>query len=113
MQIIFDPKAVKELENKYTLLPLETIPVENQLLEAWCLVPAESLLNDLGTLELDKQLHAQLLAAIQDDQAELAQGLCEMLLGKFGGELDSFYEEIVKRIEHTNSTRLVLLKDAE
>lgn len=108
MQIIFDPQVVKELENKYTLLPLETVPVEGRQLEAWCLVPAESLLNDLGTLELDKQLHAQLLAAIRDDQPELAQGLCEMLLGKFGGELDSFYEEIVKRIQETASTRLVL-----
>lgn len=108
MQIIFDPQIIKQLENKYTLLPLEIIPVEDQQLAAWCLIPAESLLNDLGTLELDKQVHVQLLAAVRDDQPQLAQGLCEMLLGKFGGELDTFYQVILERIETTGSTRLVL-----
>lgn len=108
MQIIFSKEAAKELETRYTVLPLEPIDVNGEILEAFCIVAAEQLLNDLGTLELDKQLHQQLLVNIKEDKPELAQGICELLMGKFGGELDTFYEEIIKRIVTTGSCKLVI-----
>ena len=108
MHIIFDRETAKQLDERYLVLELETIETQGKIVEAFCLVPSDKIVGELGTLEMNKDLHRQLLDAISKDNTELAKGLVKHLEGQFGGELDSFYEEIDKRIDTTGSCKLTL-----
>jgi hypothetical protein len=108
MHLIFKPEHKELLEGRYTILELETIQVaESDPVTAWCVIEAEKIIPEIDMLPLNKSLHEDLLTAIKEDQPEQAKKLCAELKGKFGGELDTFYEEIVKRIEHTGSCAFV------
>ena len=97
MEIIFSREAAEGLRDRYTVLELETFDVEGQKLETFCVVPAEKLLYEMSDLEHNSQLHAQLVQAIKDQDAALCTDLTDVLKGRFGGELDSFYEIIHDR----------------
>lgn len=94
MDIIFSREVADALRERYTVLELETFDVEGKTLETFCVVPAEKLLYEMQELETNSRLHAQLVQAIKDQDAKLCQDLTDVLKGKFGGELDSFYDII-------------------
>lgn len=99
MQLIFGRNNAEQLREKYTVLDLETIDVEGKPLEVFCLVSAEHIgIADLPTLEQWTKLHNDFLHGYQTQQYEYCRQCIEHLMGKFGGELDSFYEEILRRI---------------
>jgi hypothetical protein len=98
MQIVFDTKVAAELRERYTVLELETFHVQGTDLTAYCVVPAEKLVfMDLSKLEEQKENHAGFLTALQNKQWDLIIKCYDTVRGQFGGELDSFYSEIVSR----------------
>lgn len=100
MQIIFSRAVAKELSDKFTVLELETFDVEGQLLETFCVIPSDSIsLAEYPTLKHSEDLHAQLVAAIKRQDYLLIAEIIPYLLGKFGGEVDSFYEVISERAQ--------------
>lgn len=110
MDLVFKKEHAMLLESRYTVLELETIRVKDQEepLTAWCVVAAEKIIPELDMLPINQAMHADLIRAIAHDDTEKSIKLCADLKGKFGGELDSFYEEIEKRIQNTGSTLLYL-----
>jgi hypothetical protein len=84
------------------------MPHPDGAIPAFCVLPVEKIALEMSTLPTNVALHEQLIDAIKANDTILSKDLCGMLTGKFGGEVDSFYEEIIKRIEKTNSTFLVL-----
>lgn len=104
MQLIFDKDAANELREKHTVLELETIThPEHGSLTAWCVVPLESVYTELSDLNENIKTHEQLVTALQSNQPDIAKDLCENLKGRFGGELDTFYQVILERIDATGS----------
>jgi len=99
MQIIWDQKAADELKNNQTILELETFDVEGKSITAYCIVPAEKLLPNIMQLEAHKELHEMFVRALKDKNYVVCQDLSKILMGKFGGELDTFYEEILSRFK--------------
>lgn len=100
MNIIFGRDNAEKLREKYTVLDLETLIVEDNKMEVFCLVPGDKIaIQDLPQLESWTKLHDDFLQAYKDGQYAFCKECIENLKGKFGGELDSFYEEILKRIE--------------
>jgi len=101
MDIIFGRANAEELRKKYTVLDLESITMEDgNELEVFCLIPAEKLgLGDLPNLEQWTKLHNEFLSGYKNNQYDYCKDCIKELRGKFGGELDSFYDEILKRIE--------------
>lgn len=97
MDIIFSREAAEGLRDRYTVLELETFDVEGQTLETFCVVPAESIFMEMQDLPANVKLHEQLVQAIKDRDAKLCQDLTEVLKGRFGGTLDSFYDVIQER----------------
>lgn len=97
MDIIFSREAADNLRERYTVLELETFEVEGQVLETFCVVPAERIYMEMQDLSSNVKLHEQLIQAIKDKDAKLCQDLSEILKGRFGGELDSFYDIIQER----------------
>lgn len=105
MQIIFSREVANELANKFTVLELETFNVEGQMLETFCVVPADKISpTEYPTLAASCDLHAQLAEAIKQTDYTFCEITIPALMGKFGGELDSFYEIISERIALSNTT---------
>jgi len=99
MQIIWDKAAAEQLKNSHTVLELETFDVKGIRVPTYCVVPAEKIgLDGFGTLERYKELHAGFVKAYYDRNYKLCRDIVEHLYGKFGGELDSFYDVIMERI---------------
>ena len=106
MHIVLTQAIADELRAKYTVLELDTMPHPEGPVPAFCVLPMEQIALEMSTLGHNVQLHEQLIDAIKANKTKLADDLCDVLLGKFGGELDTFYHEIKSRIEKTNSTSL-------
>jgi hypothetical protein len=100
MQIIFGKDNAEELRKRYTVLELEQLPVEGHgIIEAYCVIPAEKIgLAELPKIESWVKLHHDFLNGYKTKQYEYCMQCIDHLTGKFGGEMDSFYEEIQHRI---------------
>lgn len=106
MNIIWE-KPTEEMYDKYLILELEPNIIDNELLDTWCIVEATKIpLTEVVMLDHWKKLHGDFVEANKDKNAKLCNDLAEHLTGKFGGELDTFYEEICKR--HNQATKIVL-----
>jgi len=102
MQIIWDQTVAERLQNTHTILELETFDVEGKQLTAYCVVPVDKIpLSEFPQLANQKELHSAFVQAFRDKNYKLCRDIAEHLEGKFGGDLDSFYEEILKRIPMT------------
>jgi hypothetical protein len=98
MQVIFSRVAADQLRERYTVLELETFSVGEDLLEAFCVVPAEKMnLGDLPNLESHIKMHQELIEQLKIKNYQFCADAIEHLMGKFGGELDSFYEIVLER----------------
>jgi len=104
MQIIFNREIAEKSKEKYTVLELETIPADGKLLEAFCVIPMESLVMEMNILEHNIALHEKFVQAIKDNDVEFCIDNATTLIGQFGGELDSFYKIIHDRCTTTGST---------
>jgi DNA polymerase III delta subunit len=51
----------------------------------------------MPTLDNDKQLHARLVEHVKKKDYKICSEIIAHLRGRFGGDLDSFYDEIEKR----------------
>ena len=103
MQIIFGLENAEKLREKYTVLDLETVEKEGHKIEVFCLIPGDKIgLGDLPQLDSWTKLHNDFLNGYHTQQYDYCRQCIEHLMGKFGGEVDTFYEEILKRINDSN-----------
>lgn len=99
MQLIFGKENAEKLREKYTVLELETVEKDGVSLDVFCVISAEKLgLQDLPQLENWVKLHNDFLHGYKTKQYGFCRQCIEYLTGQFGGEVDSFYEEILRRI---------------
>ena len=105
MEIIFGRENAELLREKYTVLDLEKVKVDNENeIEVFCLIPADKIgLPDLPQLEGWVKLHHDFLNGYAKEEYEYCLQCIEHLRGKFGGEVDTFYDEIELRIDDFNS----------
>ena len=107
MNIIWE-KPTDEMFEKYLILELEPNIIDNELLDTWCIVEATKIpLAEVVMLDHWKKLHGDFVEANKDKNAKLCNDLAEHLTGKFGGELDTFYEEICKRFAHQTKIEIL------
>ena len=99
MQVIFTRQVAEQLSDRYTVLELETFTLpDEQILETFCVVPAEKMnLGELPLLDEHKNMHNEFIAQLKEKNYKYCESAVPDLLGKFGGELDSFYEIILER----------------
>ena len=100
MQIIFGKDNADQLREKYTVLELETFDVQGKMLQAYCVVPAEVIaMGEITQIETATKLHHEYVVGLKKNDYELCKFLASYLVGKWGGELDSFYELTLERIK--------------
>ena len=98
MEIIFSREVAEGLRERYTVLELETFDVEGKALETFCVVPAEKLMMEMGQLTDNMAIHNQLIQSLKENNNDIVVELSTALKGKFGGELDSFYDILIQRL---------------
>ena len=100
MQIIFDRKTAEQLQHQHTVLELETITKDGVTIEAFCLIPVEKIaLTEMAQLPHNIKLHNEFVNAYKNGNYQICRDLYEFVMGKFAGEVDTFYEEIINRIK--------------
>lgn len=100
MNIIIGREAADKLRDKYTVLELEKVQHQDGMeFDAFCVVPAEKIpLGELSELHQWAALHENLIKEWRKGNIKFCQDAIEHLHGKFGGELDSFYDHITALI---------------
>ena len=99
MNIIMGQQNVQDLDDKYTVLELDTFRIQGSTdpVTAYCLVehlPLEEMLQ----LESFKELHTNLIKNYRLKNWRYCEDAIEHLMPRWGGELRSYYEELSSRI---------------
>jgi len=97
MNIIFGQQNLAEIDDKYILLELDIVKVKDSLIPSYCLVEKIGL-QDVVALDNHRDLHAKFVKNYRLKNWSFCEQAIEHLLGKWNGELDSFYLEISRRI---------------
>ena len=99
MNIIFDKSHLEQLQSKYTVLELDTFRIEStdQQRTAYCVVENVPIL-EMAQIESFKNLHANLMDNYRKQDWNYCEQAVEHLIGKWNGELDSFYADLLERI---------------
>jgi hypothetical protein len=108
MNIIFDTENIEAIRSNNVVLELDTFYFTrlDKTTIAYCVVDNIKL-TDFNKIEQNQKLHAELILAYKQKDFKLCQDLLEHLIGAFGGEVDSFYLELSKRIVNLKSKKLL------
>lgn len=96
MYIIVGTEAAEKLKENYTVLELETHEKDGKEITAYCVVDQVPIA-ELPMLEEHKQLHADFIKEYRKGNKKYCEDAVEHLMGKFNGELDSFYQVLMRR----------------
>jgi hypothetical protein len=99
MNIIFGKENLPTVDDKYTILELDTIRILpiNQLVTAYCLVDAIPILN-MPKAESMKNLHENLMINYRKRDWNFCTQALEHLIGYWGADMDSYYTSLNERI---------------
>jgi hypothetical protein len=98
MNIIFGD-AIDHVPDSYTVLELDTFQQPNgTTLIAYCVVEKIPLA-DFDKLEAYKKVHADLLGNYRAREWTYCEHAIEGLMGKWNGELDTFYTDLLMRVQ--------------
>jgi hypothetical protein len=98
MDIIFSREVAEDLSQKYVILELEPHIAGENILESFCVIPSEKIpLTETVILDHWKKLHREFVQANKEKNGKLCSDLAEYLRGKWGGELDEFYDIVCDR----------------
>ena len=105
MHIIFGESAT-QLPDSYTVLELDTVrrPPDMTPVTAYCLVEKIPL-QEFPLIERNRELHENVVRYFKQQQWDYCeQAITEGLKGKWSGELDSFYDSLLDRIQQYRLT---------
>jgi hypothetical protein len=98
MNIIFG-ESIKDIPDSFTVLELDTFNFVNEGRQstAYCVVEKIPLA-DFDKLEAYQKVHADLIANYRRREWTYCEHAIEGLMGKWNGELDSFYSNLLLRV---------------
>lgn len=101
MNIILGRERAEELREKFTVLELETFDhTDGMQIPAYCVIPAEKIpLTELPMLERWIKIHDAMIAEFKKGNRSYCEQAIEHLRGKFGGELDTFYDHVLDQLQ--------------
>ncbi len=99
MNIILGEENLTGIDEKYMVLELDTIRVrDHDPIKAFCLVEKMPVGEMFGA-ENFRELHSNLITNYRLRNWNYCEQAIEHLLGKWNGELDTFYLDLVTRIQ--------------
>lgn len=99
MNIIFGD-SVDTLPDHYIRLELDTFRTADSehTVTAYCIVEKPAL-DEFATIDSYKQIHADLIQAYRDRHWGYCEQAIAGLMGRWGGELDTFYTNLLNRVQ--------------
>jgi hypothetical protein len=101
MKVIFGKKHADELSDRMTILELDTFFQAglDEPVTAYAVIDTESVpIHEFPVLENHIELHNTMMAEYRKQNWDYVEQALEHLPGRWGGTLDSFYEELSKRV---------------
>lgn len=106
MHIIFGTPT-EDLAHNFTVLELDTIKFKSNGEKVTAYSVIENIpLPDFPVLEAYKTVHQDLMKAYRQQNWEYCESAINGLLGKWNGELDTFYHELFNRIQDLKDSEL-------
>lgn len=105
MHIVFD-EAVELMRSKFLVLELDQFRlVDQQVHTAWCVV--ENIpLEEMPIADKLREAHEDLIQSYRTQQWHRCATAINGLMGKWNGELDTFYENLAGRIRSLSQQEL-------
>jgi hypothetical protein len=98
MNIIFGD-SVDTLPDHYIKLELDTFcTTDGDNTTAYCLIEKLAL-DEFVTMDSYKKIHADVIDAYRNQHWNYCEQAIEGLMGKWSGELDTFYEDLLGRVK--------------
>jgi hypothetical protein len=99
MNIIFG-EDIKHLPDNYTILELDSFRFtgSGEISKAYCVVEKIPL-GEFPTLDEYRNAHNELLVQYRAKNWEYCQEAIKALTGRWGGELDTFYQSLLERVQ--------------
>jgi hypothetical protein len=100
MNIIFGD-AVTEIPDSYTVLELDTFRLvsEGTVKTAYCVI--EKLpLQEFANLDAYKKVHEDIIRYYKQREWNYCEHAIEGLMGKWNGEVDTFYVDLLSRVKN-------------
>jgi hypothetical protein len=107
MNIIFDSPQVNVLKQRHVVLELDSFLLPNcqTPLKSWCVVEQVPI-NEISTVDHYAKLHSDLIEHFHKKNWNVCKDAVELLLGRWGGELDSFYLHLKDRVQTLSTQSL-------
>lgn len=98
MHIIFGDSAA-QLPDSYTILELDTFRMQStdELATAYCVIETIPL-SEFPLADAHKKIHADLIQAYKNQHWSYCEQAIEGLMGKWNGDLNSFYTDLLQRV---------------
>ncbi len=99
MHIIFGSEAAQQASDKYTVLELDRLRLEplGPIVDTYCIIETVPL-EEIPLLDNYCRLHAKLMDNYRRKDWNFCEQALEHLHGRWGGVMNSFYDEISQRI---------------
>lgn len=100
MNIIFGD-ALDALPDNYTVLELDTfvLPPDGAVRTSYCVIEKVAL-TDFPVMEAYIKVHGDMMKAYRDKNWQYCLHAIQGLTGRWNGELDSFYNNLLERVNH-------------
>ena len=105
MHIIFKQNEIA-IDDKYTVLDLDTFSLPDGSVHTACCVVENIPILELSQTENLKELHATLIKEYGKKNWDYCEQALDHLVGKWGGEVDTFYLDLKRRINHLKTQDL-------
>ena len=101
MNIVLGDDSIQEIKNRVTVLELDSFRIngDDHVTRAWCVLE-DVPLQDLMHIQSLIDLHTNLMRNYRLRNWNYCQQAIEHLHGHWNGQLDSFYQDLSRRIEH-------------
>ena len=107
MNIIFDCPQLEDLKQRHTVLELDSfwLPNIEHPVKSWCVIESVPI-TEIDTMAHYTALHSELISHYKKKNWKVCQDAIALLIGRWGGELDSFYQHFNERIGKLSQQQL-------
>lgn len=107
MHIILQTEITNEIKQKYILLELDSFrfTADSEPVTAYCLVEQLDL-NDMLVMQQYLDLHDNLMSHYRQQHWHYVEQAIEHLMGRWNNQLDSFYQDLLARVNHLRDQTL-------
>jgi hypothetical protein len=109
MKVIFGKQVAEAVDNRMTILELDTFfqPGLEEPVTAYAVLENTSIpVMEIPHMEKTVELHNTMMAEYRQQNWTYCEQALEHLLGKWGGEIDSFYSELSERVAKLKTAKL-------